>query len=453
MYPRTPVLSTASHGSPARRTAAVVLLGATLAGVAGASASATPAPRPAPVSPAAAVAEADPPLSCPSAACRRVSTELGTPRGAALNSTGEWLYAIDDSQNDNLYRVNTRTGARDRDPIATDVGSAIELADDRTAYTVAFGPDKLWRVDLETGRKTEVATLLNPIDLTLDGKGKAYVVTQQGSRTLFEVDLATGKASEVFVAERSLGAVVLDGRGNAYVNERESDVLYRVSLETGRKTKIADGVYANFVMKTDSAGRIHYVTNNEGGSLRRVDPSKPAPVTPETLVTGLGKPYSLDFDPSGAALVSDRQTGTLWRITHVLSAAHTARVVSAGAGAKVVAGGFATPAVKLENTGKTLIGAERVTVTAGRGTKISSSRIGWWANGATHTADCTRSADKTTLTCDKVELNLAPGEQAQVWASVKVDTGLPVGTDLKATFAFGSPVFASGDSTYKTSTG
>ncbi|WP_228978396.1 hypothetical protein [Streptomyces sp. DH12] len=455
MYLRTPILSAASHGSLGRRrggrAVAVVLLGAALAGAAGATASAAPAAAPglAPASPV--VAEVDPPLSCPSAACRRVSTELGSPRAAALNSTGEWLYVIDEAK-DALFRVNTRTGVREKDPITTGVGSAIRLADDRTAYNVAYGPDKLWRIDLETGRKTEVATLLNPIDLALDGKGKAYVVTQQGSRALLEVDLATGKASEIFVADRELVSVVLDGKGNAYVTEADGGGLYRVSLETGRKMKIADGVGSNFLLRMDRAGRIYGVYNLQGGSLWRIDPSKPAPVTPETLVTGLGKPHSLDFDPSGAALIADRATGTLWRVTHVLPPAHTATVTSAGAGAKVVAGGFATPAVKIRNTGKTTIGTERVTVTAGPGTKISSSRIGWWANGATHTADCTRSADKTTLTCDKVDLNLAPGEQAQVWASVKLDAGLSVGTDLKATFAFGSPVFASGDSTYKVTT-
>ncbi|WP_228976045.1 hypothetical protein [Streptomyces sp. DH12] len=455
MYLRTPILSAASHGSLGRRrggrAVAVVLLGAALAGAAGATASAAPAAAPglAPASPV--VAEVDPPLSCPSAACRRVSTELGSPRGAALSSTGEWLYVIDEAK-DALFRVNTRTGVREKDPIATAVGSAIRLADDKTAYTVAWGAGKLWRVDLETGRKTEVASLPHPIALDLDGKGKAYVVTQTSSKALYEVDLASGRATEIFVADHGLSSVVLDGRGNAYVMETNSQVLYRVSLETGRKTRIAGNVAANFTLRTDSAGRIHYVNDDNGGSLNRIDPSKPAPVTPETLVTGLGKPHSLDFDPSGAALIADRATGTLWRVTHVLPPAHTATVTSAGAGAKVVAGGFATPAVKIRNTGKTTIGTERVTVTAGPGTKISSSRIGWWANGATHTADCTRSADKTTLTCDKVDLNLAPGEQAQVWASVKLDAGLSVGTDLKATFAFGSPVFASGDSTYKVTT-
>jgi hypothetical protein len=436
-----------------RRAAAVALFGATLAGTAGASASAAQtAPALTLAPPVAAVAEADPPLTCPSGACRRVSTELGSPRGAALNSTGEWLYAIDEGQKDSLHRVNARTGVREKDPIATGVGDAVKLADDRTAYSVDYGPDKLWRIDLETGRKTEVATLLNPADLALDGKGKAYVVTQQGSRTLFEVDLATGKASEIFVGDNNLTSVALDGRGNAYVIEASSDILYRVSLETGRKTKIADGVKSNWVLRKDAGGRLYYVTDANGGSLYRVDPSKPAPVAPELLVTGLGRPISLDFEASGAALIADRSTGTLWRVTHVLPSTHTATVTSAGAGTKVTAGGFATPAVKVHNTGKTTIGTERVVVTAGPGTKISSTRIGWWANGASHTADCTRSADKTTLTCDKVELNLASGDQATVWASVKVDAGLAVGTNLKATFAFGGPVFATGDSTYKVTT-
>ncbi|MFJ3164256.1 SMP-30/gluconolactonase/LRE family protein [Streptomyces kanasensis] len=277
-------------------------------------------------------------------------------------------------------------------------------------------------------------------------------MTQQGSKTLFEVDLATGKATEAFVADHDLAAVALDGRGNAYVNETDSNILYRVSLETGRKTKIADGVKSNWVLRKDAGGRLYYVTDANGGSLYRVDPSKPAPVAPELLVTGLGKPTSLDFEPSGAALIADRSTGTLWRVTHVLTSTHTATVTSAGAGTKVTAGGFASPAVKVHNTSKTTIGTERVTVTVGPGTKISSTRIGWWAIGASHTADCTRSADKTTLTCDKVDLNLAPGEQAQVWASVKVDPGLAVGTNLKAAFAFGSPAFATGDSTYKVTT-
>jgi sugar lactone lactonase YvrE len=398
------------------------------------------------------VAEAEPPLSCPSAACRRISTELGSPRGAALDSTGEWLYVIDESK-DALFRVNARTGAREKDPIATEVGSDIKLADDRTAYTTAWGAGKLWRVDLETGRKTQVAAIAHAIALALDGKGRAYVATQTSSKVLYEVDLATGRTAEVFVADHGLSAVALDGAGSAYVVETNTQFLYRVSLATGRKTKIAEKVVPNFVLRTDAAGRIHYVNDDDGGALYRIDPSKPAPVAPEKLVTGLGKPYSLDFDPSGAALVADRGTGTLWRVTHVLPPSHSATVTSDGAGAKVVAGGFATPAVKLRNTGKTTIGTERVTVTAGPGTKISSTRIGWWANGASHTAECTRSTDKTTLTCDKVDLHLTPNEQATVWASVKVDTGLPVGTNLKATFAFGSPVFASGDSTYKVTTG
>ncbi|WP_228973181.1 hypothetical protein [Streptomyces sp. DH12] len=448
----TPTTSALRHGRlprRGRRAAAVVLFGATLAGAAGASASAALAAPALTAAPVAAVAEADPPLTCPSGACRRVSTELGSPRGAALNSTGEWLYVIDEAQKASLHRVNARTGAREKDPIATEAGHAVRLADDRTAYSVDYGPDKLWRIDLETGRKTEVATLLNPVDLALDGKGKAYVVTQQGSMTLFEVDLATGKASEIFVGNHSLAAVALDGRGNAYVNETSTDILYRVSLETGRKTKIADGVKSNWVLRKDAGGRLYYVTDANGGSLYRVDPAKPAPVAPELLVTGLGKPISLDFEPSGAALIADRSTGTLWRVTHVLPSTHAATVTSAGAGTKVTAGGFATPAVKVLNTGETTIGTERVVVTAGPGTKISSTRIGWWANGASHTADCTRSADKTTLTCDKVDLNLASGDQATVWASVKVDAGLAVGTELKTTFAFGGPVFATGDSTYK----
>ncbi|MFJ3164255.1 hypothetical protein [Streptomyces kanasensis] len=143
MHTRTPVVS-ARHGRVAcqgRRAAAVLLLGAALAG-AGASASATPVQASAPPSPVAAVAEVDPPLTCPSAACRRLSTELGSPRAAALNSTGEWLYVVDESK-DALFRANARTGVREKDPIATGTGSAIKLADDKTAYSVAYGPDKL----------------------------------------------------------------------------------------------------------------------------------------------------------------------------------------------------------------------------------------------------------------------------------------------------------------------
>ncbi|MGW0563193.1 Vgb family protein [Streptomyces sp. NPDC003016] len=316
------------------------------------------APSVAAPSAAAAVGEAEPPLTCPSAACRRISTQLGRPGATALDSTGQNLYFIDGSmQSDSLYRFNMRTGEREWDPIATGVGDSIALADDHTAYTTRSWSGELWRVDLDTGRKTEIVTLDKPYDIALDGKGKAYVTTQGNSKALYEVDLATKQVSEVYVSSHGLSAVALDGKGNAYVTELGSNTLYRVSLETGRKTEITEGV-SHHKLSLDRAGRIYYMAGVDGGSLYRVDPAAPAPA-PEQVATGLGTfAYTVTFDDTGAALVTEWMTGTLWRITHLQtpgSQSHSATVVSANDG-QVTPGGFPSSAVRVTNTGKDTIG-------------------------------------------------------------------------------------------------
>ncbi|MEV8312467.1 hypothetical protein AB0P36_35640 [Streptomyces flavidovirens] len=412
------------------RWVAAALAAATLTPLGGMSATAAPAAPPDGEAASASV----PVRTCPSASCRRIATGTGEPGSVAEDSTGKTLYVFDRSGSGSLWKVDTATGTKDPNPIATGLGhSDVVLADDHTAYLADYNDDHLWRVNLATGEKTKVADLLNPDGLALDGQGYAYVATAQANKTVYKVNLTTGKKEEVVVAPGSLSGLALDGRGGAYTFDFDNKVMYRVDLRTGDLTTVAKNLPAGTNgLALDGVGNLYAADYDNGiGILNRIRLSDGAV---ERAATGLGRPSDVRLRGDGSVLVSDRASGTIWHVTNLRGDGggqppppgeakvelHPVAYITA------VPGNSAVPRVNVTNTGAKRIGNQDVRLKLGpEGVKWGFNVVYQDRDGRTVETTCrVVDGDPGTSLCKDVPLNLDPGQSVELRTEVGTSKAL-----------------------------
>ncbi|MCH6160843.1 Vgb family protein [Streptomyces marispadix] len=364
-------------------------------------------------------AAADTSVSCPSEKCRQVFDRTDA-TDVDVDSTGRNLYITDSSGEGTLYRKNLDTGETKR--VATGIGWKTVLADDDTAYNVAWGDDKVRRIDLTTGNVDVVTTLSNPTDIELDGKGNAYISTAQGSHKLYRLDLATKKTTEVADGSYYMHGVALDHKGHAYVSEIDSGGhLYEVDLSDNTKREIPGGAYHDVVIT--GSGQAYGVRTN--GELHRIDL---ADGTTEKVATGMGSAVSIRSDRAGGVFVAARNDGQVWHFPD-LEAQDTKVALDPVSHITAVPGGPAVPRLKVTNTGNARIGNQDVTLKLGpEGVKwgfnvVYQDRDGNLVETPCHVVD----GDAGTSLCKDVPLNLDPGQSVELRTEVNTDKSLKPG--------------------------
>jgi hypothetical protein len=367
----------------------------------------------------AAPAAADTSVSCPSAECRSVFDRTDATDGE-VDSTGRNLY-VTDSTTGALYRKNLDTGQTKT--VATGLGYKTVLADDNTAYNVAYGDDQVRRIDLTTGKVDVVTTLPNPTDIELDGKGNAYISTAQGSHKLYRLNLATKQTTVVADGSYYMYGVALDGKGHAYVSELgDGGHLYEVDLSDNTKREIPGGAYSDFFISDSGQA---YGIRSGVGELHRINL---ADGTTEKVATGLGSAVSIRSDRAGGVFVSSAGDGNVWHIPDLETQdakvdLHPVSHVTA------VPGGTAWPRLKVTNSGHARIGNQDVTL------KLGPAGVSWGFNVVYQDRDGNLvetpcrvvDGDAGTSVCKDVPLNLEPGQSVELRTEVNTDKSLKPG--------------------------
>ncbi|CAM5363968.1 hypothetical protein SALBM135S_08466 [Streptomyces alboniger] len=392
-----------------------------------------------------AVAEAaEGAYKCPARACFEVAKDFSKPWGVAVERASGKVY-VADQENDMLYEVDPANGQKRA--VLTEKRDLrnVDVAGPNLAYATTTYDDKVIEINLTNGRTTTVTSeITDPEAVAVTGDGTTAYVTSRSSDKLYEVSLKTGGVSTVASGLDAAG-IALDEAGNAYVSTIDDDALYKIAVSSGKTEKITDHLGDPYGVAIDGAGTV-FVSSDYDDKLVAVDPNTKAK---KDVALRLDNPGGVAVDNNGRLYVTTDYDNKLWAVDFaaVPPVKNSAHVASEGAG-EAKPNGFAHPAVKVTNTGKKVIGAERVVVTAGQGSKIAGSSLAWWLHGKQGSKECVRSADKMKLTCEEVPLNLEAQAKAKLWVTTKVDGDVEPGTKLKATYELGSPVFASGDSEY-----
>ncbi|MEV0253965.1 hypothetical protein AB0H82_06750 [Streptomyces sp. NPDC050732] len=404
------------------RLAAAVLTVAALTSGAGAAASLTPAWA---AGPRAVAADQADPLHCPSAACRRVSQDVGYPDSVTLDGKGNAY--VTDYWYGRLFQVDLNSGKSTEvtDGISYATGVAV---DGRTAYVASHDTGNLWEVNLDTGHKDEVATGIDSQveNLALDGHGSAYL-TSQGSGKLWKIDLRTGAKSEVASEVPHADGLALDpARNTAYVSTDSGGKLWAVDLSTGRKYEVATGLGRAEDVAINAAGTKAYVVGYDSNKVVEIDLETGRKTD---VVTGLGKPDGITLDAAGNAYIADYD-GVLWKVRNLGGSgaqpgppapptppAPGGSAVKQVDGVTAEPGDKAVPKVTVTNNTGDRIGRQDVTLTLGPGGlkwlehhKLYTSRDGGKEEFG---CDLVEDDPKQVL-CKGVNLNLAPGETVEL---------------------------------------
>ncbi|MFH8491269.1 hypothetical protein [Streptomyces longisporoflavus] len=110
------------------------------------------------------------------------------------------------------------------------------------------------------------------------------------------------------------------------------------------------------------------------------------------------------------------------------------------------------PSVTVTNTGTRNLGKQKIVVTAPKGIRFQEDSLTSLVPGQDDETRhaCTRSADRSTLTCDNVDLGAGAGDSVVLYPRVGVDSSAAMG-DKDVTFKLGDPEFTSGDATVNVS--
>lgn len=415
-------------------TAAIALLGIAAAGVLGMDPAAATSPSKAVVNDAASI-------NCPSAACRRVVTDVAAhQRGVALDGKG---HAYLNNAGGVLYEIDLTTGAKRE--VTRDLGDSPGVALDGAgnAIVTSWSLGKLWSVDLATGRKYEITTGLgNAYGVALDGAGNAYV-TSWNQGKLWSVDLRTGQKYEVAKVSSNSG-LALDGQGHAYVSSTQG-VLYQVDLRNGATSEVATNLGDSPGLALDDAGNAY--VGNRGGVMHRVSLDTGAK---RQVASGLGDVWGVAVDHNGNAYAANA-AGTLWRVSGVAEPSNplTAVVQRARSAQGGPGDAWLYPSVLVTNTGDRTIASQKITVTVPRELELLEDSVTVWRSDTgqeENTGKCVRSRDRRTLTCDDVKLGLDRRQSAALWAAVGVRGSAGPGR-AEITYTLGSPAFATGTTT------
>ncbi|MEV8309966.1 hypothetical protein AB0P36_22075 [Streptomyces flavidovirens] len=374
-------------------------------------------------------------VDCPSAGCRQIVTGVSA-WGVALDKTARKLYVGDEAA-DTLWEIDLDTGRKHEVAKGMDArGVAVDGAG--SAYVADPHHDVLWRVDLNRGTKERVAEHMgDATGVALDGSGKAYVTDTWGDQ-LWEVDLTTGRKHPVATGLGDAQGVALDGEGRAYVTDSWGDKLWEVDLTTGRKHEVATGL-ADAMGVAIGGDRQAYVTDSWGNRLWRVDLDRG---TKENLVTGMSDPRHLVIDQNGHFYVADSHRNVVWHITgHTVTPPGRTQVsLSPVPFRKAVPGGIATPAVTVTNTSSVRAGTTDVVLTLGpKGVSwLNPQEIYVTQDGTERKTRCTIDpGDSRQAICKGVNLSLNPQQSAELHTEVRTSSTLRPGEMPKVTFRIG----------------
>jgi sugar lactone lactonase YvrE len=389
-----------------------------------------------------------PAVHCPSAACEKTAEDLGAPDSVAMDKEGNAF--VTDTSGGRLLKVKPDgTNEVIAEGLASPEGVAV---DGDTAYVVAGGT--LWKVgtDGETKPKEVASDIDDSLQqVALDGRGNAMVTSKKGER-LWSVNLESGRKTELAENIGYADGVAVDSTGdNVYVSSGwvgySSGTLWRVPVkrdENGRPQELAGRPHEVTTELNDPQGLAlsadgakAYVPEYENGRLVEVDLK-----TGKTreAVTGLGSPAGVAVDPSdGSAHVTD-YNGTLWHATHIDDNGDApapppppsgdAKVqLQPVAGITAVRGESAVPRLTVENTGGKRIGSQDITLKLGpEGVKWLHNVVYQDRDGKLVRARCSPvEGDSGTSVCKGVPLNLDPGQSVELRTEVNTDKSLKPG--------------------------
>jgi len=177
-----------------------------------------------------------------------VASGLSCPEGVALGG-GNHLFVVENPVGDECRGANLTKAARlTRIDLAS--GAKTEIAgllsphglavDGDAAFVCEWGAHQLTRVDLASGSKVRVAGLSSPSGCAVGG-GYAYAVEQgDPDGQLVNISLTDGTKS-VMLAGLAGPMGVAVGGGYAYVGERQKNRVRRVALANGATEVFAGG--------------------------------------------------------------------------------------------------------------------------------------------------------------------------------------------------------------------
>jgi DNA-binding beta-propeller fold protein YncE len=387
-----------------------------------------------------------PAINCPSAACEKTAEGLGGADSVAMDKDGNAY--VTDSSGGRLLKVKPDgTNEVIADGLSAPEGVAV---DGDSAY-VAAG-DSLWKVgtDGETQPKQIASGIDSSVEgVALDRHGNAFVASKKGER-LWSVNLTTGRKTKLAEGIGYADGVAVDSTGdNVYVTTAwvgySDGKLLRIPVkrdEQGRPQELAGRPHEVTTELNDPQGLAlspdgtkAYAPQYENGKLDEVD-LKTGKV--REAVTGLGKPAGLAFDSDGNARVADYD-GNLWQAKYITGEGTPTPPPPPIGDAKVdlqpvshitaKPGGSAVPRINVKNTGGKRIGSQDVTLKLGpEGVKwgfnvVYQDRDGNLVETPCHVVD----GDAGTSVCKGVPLNLDPGQSVELRTEVGTSSSLKPG--------------------------
>ncbi|MGW0565420.1 hypothetical protein ACWDZ4_33695 [Streptomyces sp. NPDC003016] len=366
-------------------------------------------------------------VDCPSDDCQ-MAAEGVSAWGVALDEPAGKLY-VGDELADKLWEVDLGSGRKTAVADYMDAhGVALDGAG--SAYVAHLWHEALWRIGLEDGRKSGmVAQYLGaPTDVALDGQGHAYVTDVKGDR-LWEINLSSGEKREVATGLGDPQSVALDGQGHAYVTDSAAHKLWEVDLAGGSKTEIAGDLGDAMGVALDG-DRNAYVADSLNNRVWRVDLDRGSK---RTVVAGVSDPREVVISSQGHLYIGDTGRKAVWRVTglEVTPPGRPQPELKAIPHIKAVAGGIATPRVTVRNTGSAPIGNADLTLTLG------PAGVSWPDRPQVHVTGpdnrkqwtpCTvNPRNETEAVCKDVPLSLKPGRSTELETRVRTSPSLRPG--------------------------
>lgn len=250
-----------------------------------------------------------------------LASGLSTAVGIDIDPTEDALYFVEETAG-TLKRLQLSPGCRTANPPNCPASSlttvamgfdhpqdvAIDaerrLAFVTTADGTTYGGD-LWRVDLTTGVKTLVRSLLGgPHQIVLDKTEHLAYMLNFSMGTLFRIDLATGSYHVlVKFLNEPVGLAVTADRSRAFITEQGADRLAEYSLTTGQHVRdVVTGIDKPYYLAwTDSSEvSLYLVDRSPTAPLLRID--RAAGSTQQILTSALNTPSGVVADYLGGAV-------------------------------------------------------------------------------------------------------------------------------------------------------